>query len=123
MGDQSRRPSTTPSSVVPNGGVVAFSLSPTASVSGFRRDSDVTSCRTVSSGSDSGHTQTSSEKAVKGAATVGKVIKKGLFAGLMSQPEFHQTASAPIATGPPARKVYPAPRPKYPQKGKKDAKK
>lgn len=116
-GDQSRRPSTTPSSVVPTG--LAFSVSPTASVSNFYRDSDATSTRTASSGGDSGYTQTSSEKAVKGAATVGKVIKKGLFAGLMAQPEFHQTASAPVATGPPARKVYPAPRPKYPTKGKK----
>lgn len=122
--DQSRRPSTTPSSVVPSGGVVAFSSSPTASVSNFRRDSDVTSFRTTSSGGDSGHTQTSSEKAVKGAAVVGKVIKKGLFAGLMAQPEFHQagTAAAPVATGPPVRKVYPAPRPKYPTKGKKEPK-
>lgn len=121
LGDQSRRPSTTPSSVVPSG--VAFSLSPTESIADFYRDSDVASFRTNSSGADSGHTQTSSEKAVKGAATVGKVIKRGLFAGLMAQPEFHQagTAAAPVATGPPARKVYPAPRPKYPTKGKKGA--
>ncbi|GAA6020482.1 hypothetical protein JCM11491_001368 [Sporobolomyces phaffii] len=122
--DSSRRPSTTPSSVVPNGGVAAaFALSPTESVTHYyRRDSDGSSFRTTSSGGDSGHTQTSSEKAVKGAATVGKVIKKGLWAGLLAQPEFHQsgTAAAPVATGPPARKVYPAPRPKYPQKGKKD---
>ncbi|GAA5901482.1 uncharacterized protein JCM6883_000225 [Sporobolomyces salmoneus] len=124
-GDPSRRPSTTPSSIEPssnhNSEATPFSILPTGSVANYYRDSDTTCCRTTSSGGDSGYTQTSSEKAVKGAATVGKVIKKGLFAGLMSQPEFHQsgTAAAPVATGPPVRKVYPAPRPKYPQKEKK----
>ena len=137
ISDQHRRPSTTPSTV-PSG--TAFSLSPTESVANFYRDSDTSSLRTTSSGGDSGHTQTSSEKARKSTATAAKVIKKGLWvsssitsrrltrtcsdqiseqAGLLAQPEFHQTAAAPVATGPPARKVYPAPRPKYPTKGKK----
>ncbi|GAA5926440.1 uncharacterized protein JCM15063_000277 [Sporobolomyces koalae] len=117
---QSRRPSTTPS-LTPSG--VAFSHSTTESVTNYQRDTDATSVRTDSSGADSGFTQLSSEKAGKAAAAsataVGKVIKKGLWAGLLAQPEFHQTAAAPVATGPPARKVYPAPRPRYPTKGKK----
>ncbi|GAA6063862.1 hypothetical protein JCM10212_003553 [Sporobolomyces blumeae] len=102
----------------------AFSLSPTGSVSNlYRRDSDVSSFRTTSSGGDSGHTQTSSEKAAKAGHVAAKVIKKGFLAGLLAQPEFHQsgTKAAPVATGPPVRKVYPAPKPRYPQKGKKGA--
>ncbi|GAA5912223.1 hypothetical protein JCM5296_005451 [Sporobolomyces johnsonii] len=100
----------------------AFSLGATASVHGYV-DSDGGSIETSSSGKDS---RTSSEKAATVASTAGhlaaKVVKKGFFNSFLGGDLVVHNAgvkAAPIAQGPPVRKVYPAPRPRYPGKGKK----
>ncbi|GAA5966010.1 hypothetical protein JCM21900_004922 [Sporobolomyces salmonicolor] len=82
---------------------------------------------TSSSGQDSQSTGSpSSEKAATVAAPAGhlaaKVVKKGFFNSFMSGDLVVHNASAkaaPIAQGPPVRKVYPAPCPRYSGKGKK----
>ncbi|GAA5919252.1 hypothetical protein JCM1841_006521 [Sporobolomyces salmonicolor] len=103
----------------------AFSLAPTPSVQMYK-DSDIGSIETSSSGQDSNSTGTSSEKAATVAATAGhlaaKVVKKGFFNSFMGGDLVVHNAgakAAPIAQGPPVRKVYPPPRPRYPGKGKK----
>ncbi|GAA5973949.1 hypothetical protein JCM11641_001237 [Rhodosporidiobolus odoratus] len=102
-----------------------YQFSPTPSISGLVQPADLDniSIRTTSTGGASSSTRQSSERAAAAAAAAAsaastaaqvtaKVAKKGFLGSILAQPTMHSggTKGAAPAIGPPARKVYPAPR-------------
>ncbi|GAA6020559.1 hypothetical protein JCM10207_008668 [Rhodosporidiobolus poonsookiae] len=96
-----------------------FAFGATERITGMTlpRDGDNASIKTASSSGNSNSTKASAERAAAaaqaaaqaaGAAT--KVVKKGFLSGILAQPTLHAQKGGATATGPPPRRVYPAPR-------------